>query len=188
MTAPDPGIAELRLRFSVEWAMPSRWTFSIPPIAEFCDRWLEGKKLIVDPFAGQSTRAHLRNDLGQGGIDAVAWLESLLPEYEGRANAVLFDPPYSPRQISECYQQIGRKATMADTQDAALRSRVKPVLSRLLAPGGVALSFGWQSCGMGREWETHEIMLVQHGGGHNDTICVAQTKPMENQLMFGELA
>ena len=40
------------MRFSTEWAMPSRWTFQIPPIAALLDRWLEGRQTVVDPFCG----------------------------------------------------------------------------------------------------------------------------------------
>lgn len=93
------------------------------------------------------------------------------------ADAVLFDPPYSPRQISECYKSVGLKATGADTQNAALYSRVRKPLAALLRHGGIALSFGWQSSGFSKkEFRTTEILLVQHGGAHNDTICVAQVK------------
>lgn len=162
---------------SVSWAMPSRWTFEIKPVREFLDRWLSDCHIIVDPFAGRSKRGTLRNDLGHGGIDAEEWCRSLLAEYAGKADAVLFDPPYSPRQISECYASIGRKAGMTDTQSAVLYKRVRSPLGQLLKPGGIALSFGWQSSGFGKAWPTEEILLVQHGGAHNDTICVAQRKP-----------
>ena len=40
-------------------------------------------------------------------------------------------------------------------------------------PETVALSFGWNTVGMGKGWNTEEIMLVCHGGDHNDTICMA---------------
>jgi hypothetical protein len=155
--------------------MPSRHTFSIKPIAAFLDRWIINAKIIVDPFCGQSTVATHRNDLGYGGIDAAQFCVGLLPML---ADVVLFDPPYSPRQISECYKGIGRKATTADTQNAALYARVREPLAALLKPGGIALSFGWQSSGFGKAFITEEILLVQHGGAHNDTICVAQRKPI----------
>lgn len=162
-------------KFSTEWALPSRWTFSIKPIAAFIERnILHG--VIVDPFAGQSTIASHRNDLAHGGIDAVPFCEQLLAS--GLiADSIIFDPPYSPRQISECYKGIGRKATTKDTQNAALYAAVRAPLARLLKRGGIALSFGWQSSGFTKkEFETIEILLVQHGGAHNDTICVAQRK------------
>lgn len=162
--------------FRTAWSMPSRWTFSMPPVAAFLKRHLADRGVIVDPFCGQSTVACYRNDLARGGVDAERLVHDLIAEGI-RADAVLFDPPYSPRQISECYKGIGREVTTADTQNAALYSRVRAALTEILTEDGIALSFGWQSSGFGREWETLEILLVQHGGAHNDTICVAQRRP-----------
>lgn len=176
LTLPRKPVRKKTL-FSVEWAMPNRWTFQILPIKRFLERWLEGCEIIVDPFCGTSTLATHRNDLGQGGLDAEEYCLSLMPELEGLADAILFDPPYSPRQIAECYRSIGKECSTRDTQNAALYGRVRKALAPLLRSGGIALSFGWQSSGFGKAWPTEEIMLVQHGGAHNDTICVSQRKP-----------
>lgn len=167
--------AEPIVHMSTVWAVPSRWTFQIPPIAAFIKRHLP-RGVIVDPFCGTSTLATLAQDLAQDGVDAGQYCERL--RFEGVvADAVLFDPPYSPRQISECYKSIGLKATGKDTQNAALYARVRRPLTAILKRGGVALSFGWQSSGFSKkEFRTTEILLVQHGGAHNDTICVAQVK------------
>lgn len=162
--------------------MPSKWTFSMPPVQGFLERWLNGCEVIVDPFCGQSQIGTLRNDLAQGGQDAAEWCEGLAEEWSGKADAVLFDPPYSPRQISECYKSIGLKTTTKTTQNGMMYRRVRTALGEMLKPGGVALSFGWQSGGFGKQWFTGEIMLVRHGGAHNDTICVAQRKLVRPQL------
>ena len=160
---------------SVVWAMPSRWTFSIPPIRQFVHKYANG--IGVDPFAGNSTIATHRNDLGRGGKDAAEWCWELVAQGIV-ADYVLFDPPYSPRQITECYQGIGRKAGMKDTQSAVLYAAVRDPLWQLLRPGGVALSFGWSSAGLGKKANDIEMLLVRHGGAHNDTICIAQRKPL----------
>jgi hypothetical protein len=162
-------------RFSTVWAMPSRWTFEIPPIAAFVKRWSENSARIVDPFCGRSTVGTLRNDLAFGGTDAVEFVRGVR-EDGLRADCVIFDPPYSPRQIAECYKSIGRKAGTQDTQNARLYRLVRESLDAILVHGGIALSFGWQSAGFGKNYCTLEILLVQHGGAHNDTICVAQEK------------
>lgn len=168
---------------TLAWSMPSRWTFEMPPVRAFLDRWLTGCDVIVDPFCGESTRGTLRNDIAFFGREADEWCNELLPEWEGRADAVLFDPPYSPRQVMECYKAMGRQVTREDTQDAVLKKRVREPLARLLKPGGIALSFGWQSSGFGKDWSTEEVLLVRHGGSHNDTICVAQRKPSEGSII-----
>lgn len=162
------------------WAMPSPDTLSIPPIRQFAQRYLTG--VTVDPFARNSRLAHWRNDLSPATdaeyhMDAADFCDMLAGQGL-QADCAIFDPPYSPRQITECYQSIGRKVTGKDTQNAALYKRVRDALNRMVRPGGVVLSFGWNSAGMGRTrgYEITEILLCAHGGGHNDTICVAETK------------
>lgn len=166
--------------FSRSFAMPSRHTFSIPPIADFIRRYRKGES--VDPFSGNSQLATYRNDLS---LDSAAqWHmdaeEFCLSMYQAgtMVSLGLFDPPYSPRQISECYRGVGREVGMAGTQNGALYKRVRDALDRLIFPGGFVLSFGWNSQGMGigRGYELLEVLLVAHGGAHNDTICIAERK------------
>lgn len=40
------------------------------------------------------------------------------------------------------------------------------------------LSFGWNTTGMGisRGFQIQEVLLVCHGGAHNDTICIAEKR------------
>lgn len=173
-------------KFSIEWAMPNRWTFQIPCVGAFVARHLAGSGVVVDPFAGQSGYGTHRNDLSISGKDSREWLDELIASGL-RADAVLFDPPYSPRQIAECYKAVGRAVTGKDTQNAVLYAEIRSRLHVLLKPGGVALSFGWNSGGFGKKYELTEVMLVQHGGAHNDTICVAQRKREEGGL-FAEAA
>lgn len=47
-----------------------------------------------------------------------------------------------------------------------------------LTDDAIVLSFGWNTVGMGknRGFEIIEIMLVCHGGAHNDTICLAEKR------------
>jgi hypothetical protein len=168
-----------RYGISRAWAMPNADTFSIPPIADFLRRWMRHPS--VDPFARNSEWATYRNDLSpattaQYHMDAGEFCDHLAGAV--RAECVLFDPPYSPRQISEVYQSIGRSVGTKDTQSPRLYREVRDGLDRLLVPGGVALSFGWNSAGFGTErgYRVAEILLVAHGGAHNDTICVAEVK------------
>ena len=172
--------AEPRVPIYRSWAMPSADTFSVPPIAAFIDRWYGAPS--VDPFARNSVVATYRNDLSpdtgaEYHMEALDFCE-LLHEQGVRAELVIFDPPYSPRQISEVYQSVGRAATTEDTQSPRLYREVRDALDLLLVPGGLALSFGWNSAGFGkaRGYDPLEILLVAHGGAHNDTICVAERK------------
>lgn len=160
-------------------AQPSPETFSIPPIRDLVAGYAEKAKVIVDPFARNSLVATHRNDLdprtaAEHHLPAVEYLRTVTEE----ADLVLFDPPYSPRQISECYRGIGLKATMRDTQNARLYRECRELIDELVRPGGHVISCGWNSVGMGKAWERVETLLVCHGGAHNDTIVVVDRKPL----------
>lgn len=165
--------------------MPSRDTFSAPEIGDFVKRYLSISRLSVDPFARNCALATVTNDLNpetkaQIHKDAREFLAGL----EVRPDLVIFDPPYSPRQISEVYQRIGRECKTEDTQNAALYSECRNRIAEIMAPGGTVLSFGWNSSGMGKQrgFEIVEIMIVCHGGAHNDTICMAE-RQLQTRLL-----
>ena len=168
--------------FSREWAMPSGDTFSVPPIGDFVRRWCPRGIESADPFARNTRIAKYRNDLNPDTaadyhMDAADFCR-LLAAQGVALDVAIFDPPYSPRQISELYKNIGRTVTTEDTQSAALYSAVRDALDPLVRRGGVVLSFGWNTLGMGkgRRYRLEEVLLVCHGGAHNDTICIAERK------------
>lgn len=176
--------------FTRQWAMHSADTFSIRPIERLLHRWLKDRRSIVDPFARNSRLAHWRNDLNpetqaEHHMDAREFLKTLYDADNFEADALLLDPPYSPRQISEVYQSIGRKCSTEDTQNARLYREVRDLGNRLLVAGGIVISFGWNSAGMGTPaYRMEEVLLVPHGGAHNDTIVVVETK-IQAGLFFG---
>lgn len=172
----------MSVRFSRFFAMPNAETFSIKPISNFVQAYLSCANVSVDPFARNRDWATYTNDINpetaaQSHCDAEVFLRQLLTGGVV-ADVGLFDPPYSPRQIAEHYRTAGVAVRAEDTQNARLYRRVRDALDALIRPGGVVLSFGWQSVGMGagRGYELIETMLVAHGGGHNDTICIAERK------------
>lgn len=176
------------MKFSRQWAMPNHNTFSIKPIAELITRvmMIEAGKCRsgewVDPFARNSPFnkfCRFTNDLSHD-ADTTHHLECLeflrvigAEEYDG----ALFDPPYSPRQISECYKQVGRAVHMQDTQSSFYGDR-KRALAEVIRMDGVVISCGWNSGGLGKKlgFEIEEILLVPHGGAHNDTIVTVERK------------
>lgn len=173
------------------WAMPSADTFNIEPIGKLVKELLASSTVSIDPFARNKRWATHTNDLNpktqaECHLDAVEFLE-MLADGGIVADLLIFDPPYSPRQITECYAEAGLKAGMKDTQNARLYSACRDAAMRILAPGAIVVSCGWNSSGMGigRGFELVEILLVAHGGAHNDTIVVVEKRlPIIQQSLF----
>lgn len=169
--------------------MPNADTFSVRPIGEFVQKYLQKSTVSVDPFARNKRWATYTNDLNpetlaEHHMDAEDFLK-MLASKSVKAELVIFDPPYSPRQISECYKSVGLEVGMKDTQSSVLYQRVRNAIMPILSDSGTVLSFGWNSIGMGKkhDFEIVEIMLCCHGGAHNDTICLAETRQTTQQII-----
>lgn len=165
-----------------EWAMPSSRTFQIKPIKAFVERYVHDGDVVVDPFAGGSDFGTITNDMNPEydtdyHMDALDFLK-MLPD--SSADVVLYDPPYSLRQVVECYHGVGKETTRETTQ-SSWRARHLDEIKRILKIGGVAITFGWNTNGVGktRGFEQKEILIVAHGGSKNDTLCVAEVKSKE---------
>ena len=163
---------------SRSWAMPNHNTFLIKPIREFVQKHImniEGD--IIDPFANGSRLANITNDLNPKfdtnyNIDALDFLKMF---DDNSIDCVIFDPPYSPRQLKECYDGIGQ--SLHDTK-ISVWSNWKIEIARVLKKGGTVLSFGWNTVGIGktRGFELQEVLIVCHGSMHNDTLCLKEVK------------
>ena len=144
------------------WAMPNKNTFQIKPIEELITKYIRacpsGK--MLDPFPYPYKE------------EALIFLSRFTLESQ---DGVLFDPPYSPRQLKECYESIGQP--LHDTTSAVWK-RWKDEIARVIKPSGVCISFGWSTNGLGKKrgFEIIEILLVAHGGNHNDTIVTVERK------------
>jgi len=168
--------------FSRKWGMPTPDTFDCHPIGQFVQKYIRESSVSIDSFARNRRWATYTNDINpqteaEYHMDA-EWFCNLMRARLVLADLGIFDPPYSPTQITECYGSFGKAATREDTQNARLYSRVRDALASLICVGGIVLSFGWNSAGMGRRrgFEPLETMLVNHGGAHNDTICLAEIR------------
>ena len=147
------------------WAMPNKRTFDIKPIRKLIEHQKAFVSEFIDPFPYPYKK------------DALEYLSEFK---DGSVEGVLFDPPYSPRQLKECYDSLGMSLT--DTK-SSVWSKWKDEIARVIQPGGKCISFGWNSSGLGknRGFEIQRILLVAHGGNHNDTICVVEKK-VQNTL------
>ena len=160
-----------------QWAMPNKNTFSIRPIGQLIDKYLTG--FSVDPFANTNRLATVTNDLDESYgtdfcMDAMDFLKTL---DDNSVDTVLFDPPYSPRQVSEVYKELGMSVNMQTTQ-SSFWGNLKKEITRITKADGLVITCGWNSGGIGMTagFEIVEILMVAHGGWHNDTIVTVERK------------
>lgn len=169
----------MSIKFSRVWAMPNHQTFKIKPIKELIGRHYSSRVFSIDPFANDSKLATVTNDLNPEfktdyNLDALDFMKQF---NDSSVDFVFYDPPYSLRQVSECYKSVGIEVTTETTQ-SSWRSKHIDEIARILKPSGKVICFGWNSSGVGTErgFEMREILLVPHGGSHNDTIVTVEVK------------
>ena len=164
------------------WAMPSKNTFTIKPIAELLERYMNGSgfKVSVDPFANKSRIASVTNDLCPDydtdyHLDALKFLKMMETK---SADAVFYDPPYSITQAAQCYKSYGKERLETNVANMKYWADCKDEAARILKPKGLCFSFGWNSNGLGKKrgFEMIEMLVVAHGGSKNDTICTVERK------------
>jgi DNA modification methylase len=161
------------------WEMPNSNTFDIRCIKRLIYKYYKESYVSIDPFANSNRIAKITNDLDpeHGTTHNMDALDFLKTFDDNSIDFVLYDPPYSPRQVSECYKKLGKTVNMQTTQ-ASFWGNLKKEIARITKPGGIVLSFGWNSNGIGKTkgFEIIEILNVAHGGQHNDTICTVEQK------------
>ena len=168
------------MRIERAWAMPNRNTFEIKPIKALLEEEMTGG-VWIDPFANRSKLATITNDLNPEydtdyHLDALEFLKRFDDE---SVDGVLYDPPFSPRQVSECYKGFGKEVTTETTQ-ASFWGNQKKEIARIVKPGGMCISFGWNSGGCGKKngFYITRILLIPHGSHHNDTIVTVEVKEL----------
>lgn len=163
------------------WAMPNKETFQIKGLAPLLEETVKRNPgLWLDPFVNHAlakfwkrcSMVVLSNDLNPN-VQADYHLNALdfLKSFESNSVCgVMFDPPYSLRQIKESYEGVGLRLIQHDTQ--RFYSDLKDEISRILDSNGVCVSFGWNSTGLGRKrgFYKYRLAVINHGGQHNDTI------------------
>lgn len=171
----------MSIKFTRTWSMPNSQTFKIKPIKQFILQALTDG-IWIDPFVRNSVFKDIMtytNDLNPKfeathHKDALEFLKAF---DDNSIGGVLFDPPYSPRQIKECYDSIGLKVSQQTTQ-SSFWGNLKKEIARITKKNGKIICCGWQSGGIGKTlgFELVEVLLVPHGGHHNDTIVTLEYK------------
>ena len=141
------------------WAMPSHQTFTIKPFKNLIKDELGDK--YIDPFPYPFKQ------------DAIEYLKTIGDSSE---NYLVFDPPYSQRQLREMYDNNG--LSLDNPMNNSYWANCRKEISRIIKKNGKVISFGWNSNGIGKKYgfEITKIVLVAHGSQHNDTIATVEVK------------
>ena len=126
--------------FSRQWEMPNSNTFSIKCINRLIHKYLKPEMISIDPFANNCKLANITNDLNPEyntdyHMDAVEFLKTF---NDNSVDFIFYDPPYSLRQVSECYKNVGVRVTTETTQSSWRTKHINEI-SRILKPNGVAM-------------------------------------------------
>jgi hypothetical protein len=149
----------MEIKFERHWCMPSHKTFTIKPFKDLIAAELGSN--YIDPFPYPFKQ------------DAIDYLKTIP---ENSVNHLVFDPPYSQRQLKEKYHSNG--ISFEHPMNASYWSKCKAEISRIIKSSGKVISFGWNSGGIGEKYgfKITKIVLVAHGGQHNDTIATLEIK------------
>lgn len=112
------------------WSMPNKNTFDIHPIKKMLKEEVDDNLLWIDPSANKNKIATITNDLNPEfdtdyHMDALDFLKTF---GDCSVDGVLYDPPYSPRQISECYKNVGLEVSSKTTQSTFWSNQKKRFL------------------------------------------------------------
>lgn len=155
------------------WDMPNKHTFLIPTVKCLLRRFVGNGRGWADPFANAHSPAEHTNDINpdmptKHNLDAVSFLRLF---QDSELNGVLLDPPYSMHQCTISYEGYGRERVNALTP-------VHDEAARVIKEGGLILCFGWNTNGIGSErgFTLDEVIVIPHGGHHNDTLVTVERK------------
>lgn len=175
-------MTQQNIKISRVWEMPNKYTFKMNCVRELLLRYTIDGKGWVDPFCGVYSIAELTNDIDEGKpaeshLDGLEFLKCLS---KSAHTGCTFDPPYSPEQCLRIYKPISRagKKTWGTGGKATYHAACKDEISRIIKPGGIVISFGWDTCGIGKKrgFEIIEVLDVCHGACHNDTLVTVERK------------
>ena len=163
-----------RMAINRVWEMPNKWTFGMKSMQNILKKYNVGLGWH-DPFAGINSPAEITNDIeGRGAQYEMDALEFLKEQKDNSSEGILFDPPYS---VDQCLRKYTPKFK-GTAGRAEYWAKCKNEIARIVKPNKLAISFGWDSTGIGKKrgFGIIEILLVCHGACHNDTIVTVERK------------
>ena len=147
------------IKFERHWCMPSHKTFTIKPFKNLIAAELGSN--YIDPFPYPFKQ------------DAIDYLKTIP---DNSVDHLVFDPPYSQRQLKEKYHSAG--LSFNHPMNNSYWSNCRKEISRIVKSTGKVISFGWNTNGIGikHKFKITKVVLVAHGSQHNDTIATVEVK------------
>lgn len=152
-----------------KWKMPNSKTFKIKAIRNLILKYVRPDMTILDPYANEcSIKDYLQdckyisNDLDtQYKTDYHLEAQDFLKLFQDNSVDLILNDPVTWKDTSSEYY-----------------TRAKKEIQRILKPNSIVITCGWNSNGIGNKYgfEKIEILLVAHGGQHNDTIVTVERK------------
>jgi len=137
-----------------------------------------GQLTICDPFARNCLLAHPHTNDIDPDTKAVHHLDAaeyLCNQETSSFDAVIFDPPFSENQAT----RYEHGTTNVYTTPGAMQKLMEEV-ERILRPGGVLVKFGYNTTRHKGHFDLLEVIIVNHGGNHNDTLVSLWRKASHN--------
>ena len=149
----------MEIKFERHWCMPSHKTFTIKPFKNLIAAELGSN--YIDPFPYPFVK------------DAIDYLKTI---HDNSVDHLVFDPPYSQRQLKEKYHSAG--LSFNHPMNNSYWSNCRKEISRIVKSTGKVISFGWNTNGIGIKhgFKITKVVLVAHGSQHNDTIATVEVK------------
>lgn len=186
MSKADDMFKEFNPTIKRVWAMPNKNTFKIKAIKKLIQNYVFPNCVVIDPFANEHSikneikcKQYISNDIdNKFNTDYHLEAQQFMKLFDDNSvDVVLFDPPYSGRQVKECYSRLGKTVTMNDT-NAGYFTKFKKEIARILKQDGICISCCWNTNGIGKKYgfEIIEILDIAHGSSHNDTLVTVEKK------------
>ena len=158
---------------------PARYTFEMPQLKAWVEQWCRGQTLNL--FGGKirlKIDEEISNDIDTTmptihHMDAMQLVDSWTgPPFD----TIVLDPPYNLRKAREKYN--GRFIGSF--------TKIKDHLIPIMAERARVISLGYDTVGMSRRRGFHKIAIVVvcHGGDHNDTLGVVEERTNTNIWRF----
>lgn len=165
------------MRFTYLIQPPKKFTFEQPQLKKWTEERCKGK--VLNLFAGKTIlladefRVDMNKEMKADWYgDAYEFVKTTNMKFD----TIILDPPYNLRKSREKYKgkYIGSY------------TKIKNVLQRIINDGGRIITYGYDTCGMGkiRGFEKVEICIVCHNGDHNDTLCLVEEKRNKALINF----